>query len=233
MNTDKQTAIENGLQIGAKVECCAGTCDHRISTVVVINDEGYAYDNDPSFIFPFSWWSGDVIDWHLIQQLMKTLTYFKSAYAKAKTSTGRTAAFNKAYLNLTEPDFKLFLKWQVSLWSNQQKHMEKLFYIVSLKHTSKADAALTLWGRDHSGYVWCQTRAGVYTQQEADKLRSDDNFPVEKEKADAYFMPGNDFADKFIALPNNVFVRKALGLTTAHMKDAVYKSCKIQFEKQQ
>jgi len=109
--------------------------------------------------------------------------------------------------------------------------MEKLFYIVSLKHTSKADTALTLWGANRSGYVWCKYRAGVYTEAEAEKLRSDDNVPVEKNIADLFFLPGHDYEQNFVALPNDIFVRKALGLTTAHMKNVRCASCHIEFEK--
>lgn len=35
------------------------------------------------------------------------------------------------------------------------------YYIISLKHTSKGDTALTFWGEDGNGYTWHRDRAGV------------------------------------------------------------------------
>ncbi len=40
------------------------------------------------------------------------------------------------------------------------------YYIISLKHTSKGDTALTFWCANGSGYTWHRDRAGVYTAQE-------------------------------------------------------------------
>jgi hypothetical protein len=44
---------------------------------------------------------------------MKTLSNYKSEYKKAKTSKGKTSAFNRAMLNLNQDDQQLFVKWQV------------------------------------------------------------------------------------------------------------------------
>lgn len=104
------------------------------------------------------------------------------------------------------------------------------YYIVSTKHTSKADTALTLWGPNNAGYVYDKSRAGVYTQAQADTFKGDDeNIPVSKEKADKLFLPAKDFNDRFVALPNDTTVRTVLGITTTSMKPAKYKSCKMIF----
>lgn len=108
--------------------------------------------------------------------------------------------------------------------------MEKQYYIVSLRHTSKGDTALTLWGHNHAGYVYNQSRAGIYTEEEAHEFKNDkENVPVDKEKADKLFLPANDFNDKFVALPNDTTVRTILGLSTDPMKPAKYKTCKMIF----
>lgn len=45
----------------------------------------------------------------------KMLQTLKSAYLRAKTQKTKTATFNKAYLNLPQSDFNLFIKWQTAL----------------------------------------------------------------------------------------------------------------------
>ncbi len=108
--------------------------------------------------------------------------------------------------------------------------MNKEYYIVSLKHTSKGDTALTLWGPNNSGYFWDQSRAGIYTEDQAAKFKGDEqNIPVLKEDADRLFLPATDYNDKFIALPNDTTVRTILKLSTEPMKPAKYKTCKMKF----
>lgn len=102
------------------------------------------------------------------------------------------------------------------------------YYIVSTKHTSKADTALTLWGPNHAGYTYDQRRAGVYNEKEADIEAAGDVF-VEKEKADKLFLPAKDYGDAFVALPNDTTVRTILGIPTKNMKPAKYKGCKMIF----
>lgn len=104
------------------------------------------------------------------------------------------------------------------------------YYIVSLKHTSKGDTALTLWGPNGAGYCYTQRRAGVYTEEYKQKFGHDpENVFVEKEKADKLFMHAKDCNDRFYALPNDTTVRTILGLSDKHMKPAKYKTCKMQF----
>jgi hypothetical protein len=106
----------------------------------------------------------------------------------------------------------------------------KQYYIVSAKHTSKADTALTLWGWNHAGYTYSKQRAGVYTEEEIKKFNGDiENIPVDKEEADKLFLPADDHNDYFIALPNDITVRAILNVSTKGMKAAKYKSCKMIF----
>lgn len=108
--------------------------------------------------------------------------------------------------------------------------MSKQYYIVSLRHTSKGDTALTLWGPNNAGYCYDKSRAGVYSEEQISHHNTDkENIAVDKEKADALFLPATDFNDKFVALPNNTTVRAILGLPTAPMKPAKYKTCKMIF----
>lgn len=113
-------------------------------------------------------------------------------------------------------------------YGHRQKNME--YYIVSVKHTSKADTALTLWGPNNAGYCYNKSRAGIYTQEQADTFKGDDeNIPVSKEAADKLFLPAKAFNDRFVALPNDITVRTILGVSTTRMKPAKYKSCKMIF----
>lgn len=108
--------------------------------------------------------------------------------------------------------------------------MSKQYYIVSLRHTSKGDTALTLWGPNNAGYCYNQSKAGVYTEEEIQRFKNDDeNVPVEKEIADKLLLPACDVNDRFIALPNDTTVRTILGLSTTPMKPAKYKTCKMIF----
>jgi hypothetical protein len=50
---------------------------------------------------------------------MKNLSAYKAAYKAAKTSKGRTSAFNRAMLNLSNEDQRTFVKWQVGEMENQ------------------------------------------------------------------------------------------------------------------
>jgi len=105
------------------------------------------------------------------------------------------------------------------------------YYIVSIKHTSKADTALTLWGSNYCGYCYHKKNAGIYSREQVDKDFKNDpeNVPILKEEADKLFLPADDYNDHFIALPNDTTVRAILKLDTKHMKPAKYKSCKMIF----
>jgi hypothetical protein len=106
----------------------------------------------------------------------------------------------------------------------------KKYYIVSTKHTSKADTALTLWGHNNAGYVYSKSRAGIYTEDQVKRFENDiENIPVDKEAADKLFLPADDYNDHFIALPNDTTVRTILNVSTKGMKPAKYKTCKMLF----
>lgn len=103
------------------------------------------------------------------------------------------------------------------------------YYIVSLKHTSKADTALTFWGANGSGYTWSKSRAGIYNEEEAKKCISDDNVMVAKEKVDPFWMNAVDFNDKYVSVPNNATVLHHLGLNNKFMKPKRMATCKMTF----
>lgn len=107
--------------------------------------------------------------------------------------------------------------------------MKKEYYIISLKHTSIGDTALTLWGENHNGYTWHKDRAGIYHEEDKQGTESNQNVFVDKEAADRFWLPGNDYGDKFIALPNDTTVRTLLKLDAKQMKPKKLKGCQIVF----
>ena len=104
-----------------------------------------------------------------------------------------------------------------------------LYYIISLKHTSKGDAALTFWGKNGSGYTYHKDRAGLYNEAEAISCESYDNVKVPQEKVDQFWMNAVDFEDKYIAVPNNPSVRYHFGLDAKYMKPKKWASCRMVF----
>lgn len=105
----------------------------------------------------------------------------------------------------------------------------KEYYIVSLKHTSKGDTALTFWGHNSRGYTWGKDNAGLYSKEELPSIQNEENVPVLKDEVDKFWLPGNDFNDEFISVPNNTTTQNALGLSTKFMKEVRFKSCRIKF----
>lgn len=105
----------------------------------------------------------------------------------------------------------------------------KQYYIISLKHTSKGDSALTFWGKNKCGYTWHKERAGVYSEEEAKTCISDDNVMVEKSEVDKFWMNAIDFNDKYISIPNNPTVLMVLGLDSKQMKPKKFASCRMAF----
>lgn len=103
------------------------------------------------------------------------------------------------------------------------------YYIISLKHTSKGDTALTFWGKNGSGYTWNRERAGVYNEVEANECKSEDNVPVLKSLVDPFWMNAADFGDKYISVPNNPTVLSKLGITNRLMKPKKFASCRMTF----
>jgi hypothetical protein len=109
---------------------------------------------------------------------------------------------------------------------------KKLFYLISLKHTSKADTALTFWGADGSGYCWGKDRAGVYDEEGVKKHCSSsmpDTVPIPKEEVDKWWREANDFQDRYTAVPNNQDVQYALRLNVSLMKPKMYATCRMIF----
>lgn len=105
----------------------------------------------------------------------------------------------------------------------------KEYYIISLKHTSKGDTALTFWGKNGGGYTWNRERAGLYPELGIEKYTSEDNIAVPKEQVDPFWMNALDFNDKYISVPNNPTVRHHLGLNGKFMKPKSIAACKMTF----
>lgn len=106
---------------------------------------------------------------------------------------------------------------------------EQLFYIISLKHTSKADMALTFWCSNGAGYCWDKSRAGLYTKSEAAKHTNEETIAVEKEKVDPFWMNAIDFNDKYVSVPNTPTTRYRFGLDQKFMKAKKYSNCRMTF----
>lgn len=105
----------------------------------------------------------------------------------------------------------------------------KQYYIISLKHTSKGDAALTFWGKCGSGYTWHRDRAGLYPEDKVDAYTSEDNIKVEKEKVDPFWMNAVDFGDRYVSVANTPGVRRELGISDRLMKPKKYATCRMAF----
>jgi hypothetical protein len=105
----------------------------------------------------------------------------------------------------------------------------KQYYIVSLKHTSKGDTALTFWCANGCGYTLHKDRAGLYTQEEARKHENENNIKVLKELVDPFWMNALDFKDKYISVPNNKTVLHHLGLSDKEMKPKKFATCRMTF----
>lgn len=106
-----------------------------------------------------------------------------------------------------------------------------LCYLVSLRHTSVADSALTLWRHESRGYCWRQDWAGVYETDDPEVMKhaSDENVFVPKIQADELFR--NTFYDEeqMKCLPNTFIVQKALDLDPNKMKSPKYRTCHMSF----
>lgn len=106
---------------------------------------------------------------------------------------------------------------------------EQQYYIVSIKHTSKGDTALTLWAKNSAGYTYHRDRAGVYGEERRKEIEAAGDVFVKKEDADRLFLPAKYVDVEFISLPNDTTVRTILGIPTKNMKPAKYKTCKMAF----
>lgn len=108
--------------------------------------------------------------------------------------------------------------------------MDKKYYIVSLKHTSKGDAALTFWGANWNGYTWDKKRAGVYTEEDnkPGAVGEDSKF-VDKEIVDTLWMNAKDFGDEYLSVPNTMVNLGILELEEKYMKPKKYANCRMKF----
>lgn len=107
---------------------------------------------------------------------------------------------------------------------------QQQYYIVSVKHTSAGDAALTFFCADNCGYTWHKKRAGLYSKEDAERFGGDEwNVQVEKEKVDPFWMNALDFNDEYISVPNTATVRLHLGLSSKNMKPKKHASCRMTF----
>lgn len=107
--------------------------------------------------------------------------------------------------------------------------MGKQYYIISIKHTSKGDTALTFWGANGSGYCWDRSRVGVYTEETLKGRIDSLNVAVEKEKVDPFWMNAVDFSDKYVSVANTPPVRHAIGITDKLMKPKKDAGCRMAF----
>jgi hypothetical protein len=108
----------------------------------------------------------------------------------------------------------------------------KQYYLISLKHTSKGDSALTFWCADGCGYTWHKDRAGLYSEEEVIKCECEDSVRVEKSLVDPFWMNAIDYSDKYVSVPNNAQVLHALGIEKAakiYMKPKKFAGCRMQF----
>ena len=104
----------------------------------------------------------------------------------------------------------------------------KKYYIVSIKHTSKGDSALTLWCADSKGYTLYEPTAGIYT--DADKVSANElNVFVDKEAADKLWAKTMYDRELRHVLRNNSITRIALGIDNKLMLPVRYKSITMSF----
>lgn len=105
----------------------------------------------------------------------------------------------------------------------------KQYYILSLKHTSRADSGITLWGPNSQGYTIFIDRAGLYTESDRPEREYPDNVFVEKELVEKHMAKtvyGGHYGD---ALPNDPTVWAALKLDTKQMKPKKCATIKLSF----
>jgi hypothetical protein len=105
----------------------------------------------------------------------------------------------------------------------------KQYYIISLKHTSRGDKALTFWRSNGKGYAWHRDQCGLYAEDVVNEYTSDDNVAVLKETADKLWCDADDHGEKYIALPNTTANRKKLGISNKLMKPARTATCRMIF----
>lgn len=103
------------------------------------------------------------------------------------------------------------------------------YYIISLKHTSKGDTALTFWCANGGGYTWHRRNAGIYTEEQIQKHVNEYNVAVPKDKVDPFWMRALDFNDEYISVPNQPTVHVHLGISNQLMKPKKFAGCRMVF----
>lgn len=103
------------------------------------------------------------------------------------------------------------------------------YYIISLKHTSKGDAALTFWRANGKGYTLDKDTTGIYTEEQIQQLVDAFNVAVPKDKVDPFWMRALDYNDEYISVPNQPTVHAHLGISSHLMRPKKYAVCKMVF----
>lgn len=103
-------------------------------------------------------------------------------------------------------------------WSPRPEEAAKKlteFIHVSLVETHKKDLFLTLVRSDMPGYTCFVDQAGRF---ESTAVDSETILPVQLEAAKTYMQPGESNGRKGMVLPNNMAVRRTLGITLTQLK---------------
>lgn len=103
------------------------------------------------------------------------------------------------------------------------------YYIISLKHTSKGDSALTLWRLDGKGYCWYSDWAGRYLKEDTENRIDEQNVSVEVDTTNPLFEKTTYDGEERWVLPNTKSVREKLGLDSKLMKAKKYATCFMSF----
>jgi hypothetical protein len=104
--------------------------------------------------------------------------------------------------------------------STNRIKMEDKYYIVSIKHTSKGDNAITLWRADSSGYCFRKDWAGLYTKSQIGfiDMRETENVAILASSADKLFASALYDGQDIECLENSESVREAFNLNYDKMK---------------
>lgn len=87
-----------------------------------------------------------------------------------------------------------------------------MYYIISLKHTSRLDKAITLWRADNCGYCYHQHNAGVYPEfTEGYHNLENDSLPIKTTILHDFFIKESINSESRI-IPNCKTVWDALSL---------------------
>ena len=99
-----------------------------------------------------------------------------------------------------------------------------MYYIISMKHTSKIDKYICLWGADNSGYYTSIEGAGLYENPIDDYHNSPpDSIPIEKERLDKLTIEVVQKDKTFHCIPNCAAVLEQLGMKFNRKGDLILK----------